>query len=159
MENIVLIGMPGCGKSTVGRRLAQELGREFVDADAEIEKLAGRPIPQIFAEDGEDHFRKLETQALEALGKRSGLVIATGGGCVTREENYPLLHQNSRILWLKRDTDRLPTAGRPVSQAISPAMLYKLRMPLYKAFADAAVDNDGSIDETLAAIKNILEVL
>ena len=159
MENIALIGMAGCGKSTVGRRLAQELGREFVDADTEIEKLAGKPIPRIFAEDGEDHFRKLETQALEALGKRSGLVIATGGGCVTREENYPLLHQNSRILWLRRDPEKLPTAGRPLSQAIAPATLYALRKPMYKAFADAAVDNDGSIDETLAAIKNILEVL
>ena len=159
MENIALIGMAGCGKSTVGRRLAQELGREFVDADTEIEKLAGKPIPRIFAEDGEDHFRKLETQALEALGKRSGLVIATGGGCVTREENYPLLHQNSRILWLRRDPEKLPTAGRPLSQAIAPATLYALRKPMYKAFADAAVDNEGSIDETLAAIKNILEVL
>ena len=159
MENIALIGMAGCGKSTVGRRLAQELGREFVDADTEIEKLAGKPIPRIFAEDGEDHFRKLETQALAALGKRSGLVIATGGGCVTREENHPLLHQNSRILWLRRDPEKLPTAGRPLSQAIAPATLYALRKPMYKAFADAAVDNDGSIDETLAAIKNILEVL
>ena len=159
MENIALIGMAGCGKSTVGQRLAQELGREFVDADTEIEKLAGKPIPRIFAEDGEDHFRRLETRALEALGKRSGLVIATGGGCVTREENYPLLHQNSRILWLRRDPEKLPTAGRPLSQAIAPATLYALRKPMYKAFADAAVDNDGSIDETLAAIKNILEVL
>ena len=159
MENIALIGMAGCGKSTVGRRLAQELGKEFVDADTEIEKLAGKPIPRIFAEDGEDHFRKLETQALEALGKRSGLVIATGGGCVTREENYPLLHQNSRILWLKRDPDKLPTAGRPLSQRTAPATLYKLRLPMYKAFADAAVDNDGDIEETLTAVKNILEVL
>ena len=159
MENIALIGMAGCGKSTVGRRLAQELGREFVDADTEIEKLAGKPIPRIFAEDGEDHFRRLETRALAALGKRSGLVIATGGGCVTREENYPLLHQNSRILWLRRDPEKLPTAGRPLSQAIAPATLYALRKPMYKAFADAAVDNDGTIDETLAAIKNILEVL
>ena len=159
MENIALIGMAGCGKSTVGRRLAQELGREFVDADTEIEKLAGKPIPRIFAEDGEDHFRRLETRALAALGKCSGLVIATGGGCVTREENYPLLHQNSRILWLRRDPEKLPTAGRPLSQAIAPATLYALRKPMYKAFADAAVDNDGSIDETLAAIKNILEVL
>ena len=159
MENIALIGMAGCGKSTVGRQLARETGKKFVDADTEIEKLAGKPIPRIFAEDGEDHFRKLETQALAALGKRSGLVIATGGGCVTREENYPLLHQNSRILWLRRDPEKLPTAGRPLSQAIAPATLYALRKPMYKAFADAAVDNDGSIDETLAAIKNILEVL
>ena len=159
MENIALIGMAGCGKSTVGRRLAQELGREFVDADTEIEKLAGKPIPRIFAEDGEDHFRKLETQALAALGKRSGLVIATGGGCVTREENHPLLHQNSRILWIRRDPARLPTAGRPLSQKTAPAMLYEQRKPMYAAFADAAVDNEGTMGETLTAILNLLEVL
>ena len=159
MENIALIGMPGCGKSTVGRLLAAQTGKEFVDADTEIEKLAGKPIPRIFAEDGEDHFRNLETQALAVLGKRSGLVIATGGGCVTREENHPLLHQNSRILWLRRDPEKLPTAGRPVSQTIAPATLYQMRKPMYKAFADAAVDNDGSVEETLAAILDILEVL
>ena len=159
MESIALIGMAGCGKSSIGRLLARETGKKFVDADTEIEALAGKSIPQIFAEDGEEAFRLLETQVLENLGKQSGLVIATGGGCVTRERNYPLLHQNSRIIWLKRCPARLPTEGRPLSQKTTPAALYEERKPAYKAFSDASVDNDGTRGETLTQILNILEVL
>ena len=159
MENIVLVGMAGCGKSTVGRNLAKETGKAFVDSDAEIELLAGKSIPEIFAQDGEAEFRRLETQVLASLGKRSGLVIATGGGCVTREENFPLLHQNGRILWLKRCPARLPTEGRPLSQKTTPAKLYEERKPMYKQFSDAAIDNDGTLGETLTEILNILEVL
>lgn len=159
MENIVLVGMAGCGKSSIGRLLAKETGKEFVDSDAEIELLAGKTIPEIFAQDGEEEFRRLETEVLAQLGKRSGLVIATGGGCVTRERNYPLLHQNSRILWLKRCPTRLPTEGRPLSQKTTPAKLYDQRKPMYKAFGDAAIDNDGTRGETLTEILNILEVL
>jgi shikimate dehydrogenase len=159
MENIALVGMAGCGKSSIGRLLAKETGKRFVDADSEVEQLAGKSIPEIFAEDGEDVFRRLETEVLAQLGKQSGLVIATGGGCVTREENYPLLHQNSRILWLKRCPARLPTEGRPLSRKTSPAKLYEQRKPMYKAFGDAAVDNDGTRGETLTQILNILEVL
>ena len=159
MENIALIGMAGCGKSTIGRNLAKETGKKFVDADTEIELLAGKTIPEIFAQDGEEEFRRLETEVLTALGKQSGLVIATGGGCVTRERNYPLLHQNSRIIWLKRCPSRLPTEGRPLSQKTSPVELYELRKPMYKAFSDAIVDNEGTRGETLTGILNILEVL
>ena len=159
MENIVLVGMAGCGKSTVGRNLAKETGKAFVDSDAEIEALAGKSIPEIFAQEGEAEFRRLETQVLAELGKRSGLVIATGGGCVTREENFPLLHQNGRILWLKRCPARLPTEGRPLSQKTTPAKLYEERKPMYKQFSDAAIDNDGTLGETLTEILNILEVL
>ena len=159
MENIVLVGMAGCGKSTVGRNLAKETGKEFVDSDAEIEALAGKSIPEIFAQEGEEEFRRLETKVLAELGKRSGLVIATGGGCVTREENFPLLHQNGRILWLKRCPARLPTEGRPLSQKTTPAKLYEERKPMYKQFSDAAIDNDGTLGETLTEILNILEVL
>lgn len=159
MENIVLIGMAGCGKSTIGRQLARETGKKFVDADKEIEALAGKSIPEIFADDGEAAFRRLETEVLATLGKQSGLVIATGGGCVTRAENYPLLHQNGRILWIRRDPAKLPTAGRPLSQKTAPAVLYEQRKPLYRAFADAAVDNEGTLGETLTAILNLLEVL
>lgn len=159
MENIALIGMAGCGKSTIGRQLAKETGKKFVDADKEIEALAGKSIPEIFAQDGEEEFRRLETEVLASLGKQSGLVIATGGGCVTREENYPLLHQNSRILWIKRDPAKLPTAGRPLSQKTAPAVLYEQRKSMYAAFADAAVENAGTVGETLTAILNLLEVL
>ena len=158
MENIVLIGMAGCGKSTIGRLLAKETGTTFRDADAQIEKLAGRTIPEIFARDSEAEFRRLETEVLSELGKQSGLVIATGGGCVTRAENYPLLHQNGRILWIRRDPGKLPTAGRPLSQKTDPAVLYEQRKPLYAAFADAAVENGGTLGEVLTAILNMQEV-
>lgn len=152
MENIILIGMPGCGKSTVGRALAEKTGMQFVDADAAITEKAGRSIPDIFAESGEAGFRAIETEVLEDLGKRSGLVIATGGGCVTQERNYPLLHQNGRIFWLTRDIAKLPTDGRPLSQANKLSDMYQRRKSMYERFADAVIDNDGSIEDTVAAI-------
>ena len=159
MKNIVLIGMPGCGKSTIGNLLAEKLGRKFVDADAEIVQMAGKPIPEIFAQDGEEVFRKWETTALENLGKQSGLVIATGGGCVTRERNYPALHQNGSIFWLERDLSLLPTDGRPLSQANRLEEMYALRRPMYEAFADIRVENAGSPKETVAEILSKLEEL
>ena len=159
MENIALIGMPGCGKSTVGRLLAEVTGKTFVDADHEIELLAGKPIPELFTQNGEEEFRRLESEVLAQLGKRSGLVIATGGGCVTRERNYPLLHQNSRVLWIRRDVKLLPTAGRPLSQKNSPAELYRQREPLYRAFSDGAVINDGTPAECADKLLKLLEVL
>lgn len=150
MENIVLIGMPGCGKSTIGALLAKKTGRTFVDTDAEIEKLAQKTIPQIFAEDGEAIFRDLESSVLEQLGKGSGFVIATGGGCVTRAQNYPLLHQNATIYWLQRDLPLLPTEGRPLSVDVEE--LYRVRQPMYHQFADRTADNNGTIEATLCQI-------
>lgn len=152
MQNIILIGMPGCGKSTVGSLLAQRLGRVFVDADAQIPELAGKSIPEIFAQDGEETFRKWETQVLSEFGKQSGLIIATGGGCVTQERNYNLLHQNGQIFWLKRDLDVLPTDGRPLSQSNRLDDLYEARKGQYQAFADFVIDNNESTEETVAAI-------
>lgn len=157
MQNIVLIGMPGCGKSTVGQALASSLGRTFVDADSEIVKLAGKTIPEIFAQDDEIVFRNYETQVLSELGKKSCLVIATGGGCVTKQRNYPLLHQNSTIFWLKRALDWLPTDGRPLSQSHKLTDLYTHRRPLYEAFADHIIDNNSSLEETVSAIIALLE--
>lgn len=154
MENIVLIGMPGCGKSTIGKKLAQRLSMDFIDADDEIVKESGMPIPKIFEAYGEAYFRDLETSVLNRLGKQSGKVIATGGGCITRQENYPLLHQNGRIFWIQRDIDLLPTDGRPLSQANKLDALYRARKPLYEAFADHLIENIGSIEETISAILN-----
>ena len=128
-----------------------------MDADETIAALAGKTIPEIFAQDGEDAFRRLETQVLADLGKRSGLVIATGGGCVTRADNYPLLHQNGILLRLERELSLLPTDGRPVSQSRSLSQLYEVRDPLYRAFADITIDNNGTPAQTLCAIAACLE--
>lgn len=157
MQNIVLIGMPGCGKSTIGAELAELLGRTLRDADSEIVRLAGKSIPDIFAQDGEIAFRDWETAALAELGKQSGLVIATGGGCVTKARNYPLLHQNGILFWLKRNLDALPTDGRPLSQAHKLVDLYAQRKSLYEAFADYTIDNNGCTRDTVAAIVAVLE--
>ena len=156
MQNIVLVGMPGCGKSSVGTALAEQLSRPFVDADAEIEKAAGMPIPEFFRLYGEAAFRELESRVLADLGKRSGAVIATGGGAVLREENYAALHQNSTIVWLTRDLARLPIDGRPVSQATSLDALFAARKTRYERFADHIIDNNGAPDETVRAILEAL---
>ena len=157
MQNIILIGMPGCGKTTVGGILAQKTGKTFYDADALICQLAGRSIPEVFQEEGEDGFRRWETEALRQLGQLSGAVIATGGGCVTRAENYPLLHQNGTIFWLQRDIGLLPTDGRPLSQKNNLAQMYETRKPLYQAFSHRIVCNDGAAEETAGHILQIWE--
>ena len=156
MENIILIGMPGCGKSTIGKKLAETLNKEFIDADQALEAHFGRPITDIIPQDGEAAFRAMETEILQILGKKSGLIIATGGGCVTQEHNYPLLHQNGTIFWLKRDLQKLPIQGRPLSQKNKLSELYEVRKPLYQAFADITIDNDGNAEQT---IQQILEAL
>lgn len=153
VTNVVLIGMPGSGKSTVGAALARRLEWPFVDADEEIVRRAGRSIPEIFAEDGEERFRTLETEVLSDLGKRSGIVLATGGGAVLFERNLPLLRQNGRIYRITRDVSRLATCGRPLSS--SPERLREMereRAPFYERAADVTVSNDGSTAETVAAI-------
>lgn len=152
MENIVLIGMPGCGKSTIGKLLAEETGKTFVDMDAEIERASGMQIPDIFAKFGEEHFRKLETETLAQFGQKSGLVIATGGGCVTRGENHSLLHQNGTICWIKRDISSLPTDGRPLSQSGKLNEMYFIRKPLYERFADMVITNDSTPQQAAAEI-------
>ena len=156
MENIILVGMPGCGKSTIGKELADALGKEFVDADEALEAHFGRKITDIIPQDGEPAFRAMETEILGMLGKRSGLVIATGGGCVTQARNYPLLHQNGAIFWLNRDLEKLPTHGRPLSQKNKLNDMYQIRRPLYEAFADHIIDNDGDSTYT---IQQIMEAL
>ena len=153
MGNLILIGMPGSGKSTVGKALAQRLGRTFVDSDAEIVKRIGS-IPDYFSAYGEEAFRKVETEVLGELGKGSAMVIATGGGVVTREENYPLLHQNGTIIRLHRDLALLPTEGRPLSQQQSLEDMFAKRDPLYRAFADIEINNSSTVE---AAVEQIME--
>ena len=152
IKNIVLIGMPGSGKTTVGKTLAKLLGRKFIDTDEEIVRKYHKTIPQIFAEGGEDEFRKMEIGVISELSKNTGCVIATGGGCVLKEENFIPLRQNSLIYWLHRDLSLLPTEGRPLSQAGKLDEMLKARTPAYMHFADVSVNNTGSIDDTAQKI-------
>ena len=156
MQNIILIGMPGSGKSRIAGMIAGKLGRPCMEADAELEKAAGKTIPEIFAEEGEPGFRKRETEVLADLGKLSGIVLSTGGGCVTRPENYPLLHQNGIIFRLDRDPDHLARDGRPLSRNADLHQMFAVRDPLYNRFADYTIDNNGDPEET---VHTILEVL
>ena len=132
-------------------------GKKFIDADAFLVQKAGKTIPEIFASDGEAAFRTLETQVLKELGCQSGLIIATGGGCVTREENYPLLHQNGTIFCLDRDLQKLPVDGRPLSQSTNLSQMYQLRKPLYDRFADHHIGNNGDAQRAAAQILKIWE--
>ena len=157
MRNIVLIGMPGCGKTTVAQALHQSLGLPVADADREIVLENGMEIPEIFQKFGEDGFRQRESRVLARLGKATGQILSTGGGCVTRQENYAPLRQNGLVLWLQRDLDRLPTDGRPLSQAGSLEKMYELREPLYKKFSHYTIDNNGSLEDTLHAIEEVLK--
>ena len=156
MENVVLVGMPGSGKTTIAMALAEKLGRPVLDVDAAVVETAGCSIPTVFEREGEGGFRRRETAAIADLGKRSGVVIATGGGSVLRPEDYDLLHQNGTIFWLRRDWRKLPTDGRPISQTRDLSELLHERPPAYTRFADHIIDNNGTVEETL---RQILEVL
>ncbi len=157
MENIVLIGMPGSGKSTIGRLLAQKSGRHFIDADTEIERKANMHIPEIFSKYQENGFRKYESEVLADLGKLSGIVIATGGGCVTREENYNFLHQNGTIVWLQRSIDQLASEGRPLSQNADLKNMYAIREPMYHKFADIVLQNNSEPNNIADTLLHILD--
>ncbi|MBQ6520135.1 MAG: hypothetical protein IJI14_15585 [Anaerolineaceae bacterium] len=152
MTNIILIGMPGSGKTTIGEILAKKSGREAVDIDKEIVKAAGCSIPELFHTIGEEGFRKLESEAVRKAGMESGKIITTGGGVVTRPENYGPLHQNGRIYQLERDLSLLPVDGRPISQKTSAEELFRKRAPMYEAFRDVQVSNNASPEETAEMI-------
>ena len=157
-HNIVLVGMPGCGKSSVGRLLAELSSKTFVDADDKLRECFGMSAGDMINTHGEEYFRQKETEVLAELGKQSGLVIATGGGCVTREENYRHLHQNAEIFWLKRSLDKLPTDGRPLSQRGSLEAMFEKRASMYARFADHVIDNDsGTVEDTAKAIMEALK--
>lgn len=150
--NIVLIGMPGSGKSAAGRALEKLTGREAIDIDRRIERRAGKPIPEIFASEGEAAFRALEREAIADAGKETGKILVTGGGAVKDGRNYAPLKQNGRIYHLIRDLSLLPTDGRPLSQETAPETLWEERKALYRRFRDAAIDNNGDISDTAARI-------
>ena len=155
-QNIVLIGMPGSGKSTIGTRLARTADRPFFDTDAIIEQKAKRSIPDIITQDGIKAFRTLETEALAEVSRLSGAVIATGGGIVTIPENLPYIRQNSVCVFLNRDPDKLVTHGRPLSQQYGVETLYQQRLPLYRLWCDMEIDSNQNIERVLQTIREAL---
>lgn len=157
MQNIVIIGMPGSGKTAVSTMLAERLGRKIFDTDTIVSEKAGVTIPEIFAAQGEAGFRKLETEATAEVGKLSGNIISTGGGVVTVAGNYELLHQNGVIVWIERDTNKLARDGRPISLSSDLNELYAARLPLYERFADIKADNNGDINDTVNTIMEMIK--
>ena len=153
-KNIILIGMPGCGKTTIGNKLSKALNRPFIDTDSEIEKSEGRLPSEIINQDGEDAFRKCETKVLAEVSKQSGTIIATGGGIVTREENIPLLKQNSVIFYLNRPLSELSSKGRPITQRHGVNELFEIRKTLYEKTSDFEVKVHG-IEKTVNKIKEL----
>lgn len=157
-KNMVLIGMPGCGKSTLAALLSKKTGRECVDTDSEIEKC-GMKIPEIFARYGEDEFRRMETDAVRKLAKESGRIIATGGGAVLKEENRTALRENSTVIFLKSSVESLATDGRPLSK--DPETLKKMleqRLPLYEETADLSVEVEPDPEITLGRIMKCISL-
>lgn len=156
MQNIVLVGMPGCGKTTVGKALAEQLNRPFFDADEEILKRTGKSAEAWIEACGEAVFRQKETEVLESLCKQSGTVIATGGGAVTVPENADILRQNSIVFFINRDVSALPVEGRPLSKATALSEMYEVRLPMYRSVCDYEIAADGSVE---AVVRRILEEL
>ena len=155
-ENIVLSGMPASGKSTVGKLLAQEMGREFFDLDEEIVRVEGRSIPEIFATEGEIYFRNLETQVLcDVLANKKGIVLATGGGAILKDENIDLLHRNGKIYFIDRPLEALmPTSDRPLASSVEDIKKrYEDRYTRYCSTADCHVDGDGTPEEVAERIR------
>lgn len=144
-ENIVLIGMPSCGKTTVGTILAEHLGRDFIDLDEEIEKYIGCTIAEFFETHTEKDFRAVETKITKEISKKNGIIIATGGGCVMKNENVRALRSNGRLYFLDRDLKKLiPTHSRPLARRPGDIEnLYRLRYGIYKLVCDVHIDGNG----------------
>ena len=158
MKNIVLVGMQGCGKSTVGRKIAEKLWRTFKDADDEVLAFSGKTPAEIITNEGETAFRKVETEVLKELCKQSATVVSTGGGCVTVDENFDVIRQNSVVVWVKRPIDKLATNGRPLSK--SPEELermYGIRAPKYEKISDIIVENIGDLEKVVSDVLNSVE--
>lgn len=152
MKSIVLIGMPGSGKSSIGTFLAEKTGREFLDTDEEAEKIAGSSPAEIIKAQGEKSFRKIENESVKSICKLSGKIIATGGGVVTNEDNFDAIRQNSTVFFINRNISVLPTDNRPLSQKNSLDDMFKIRLPLYRKFCDFEIDGNGTIEEVAQRI-------
>ncbi len=158
-QNLVLVGMPGCGKSTLGKILAESLEKEFCDTDMEVERAFGKKIPEIFSQQGEESFRLLETDAIRSVSLSGGKVIATGGGAILREENIRLLRQNGVILFLDAPLESLvATSDRPLSSnAADLKRRYEERYDLYCVAADHRIPVSRNVNENLLAIEKVLQ--
>lgn len=152
-ENIILIGMPGVGKTTVGKSLGEETGRTWFDVDQELEKEIG-DISTYITEQGEPAFREKEAEMIAKLGTQTGLVISTGGGCVTVPKNFAHLRQNGRIYQLTQPVENLSTTGRVLSSGGLDRLreLEEIRTPMYESFAQCIVEHNRNAPETVAAI-------
>ncbi len=150
-SNLVLIGMSGCGKTTLGKMAAKRLGKDFVDIDEEIVKEIGMPIQEYFSKMGESSFRHIERAMVQKFSKENGLIIATGGGVIKNELNISDLKQNGRIIWVKRDVSLLESGnGRPLApDAQATASLYRERLPLYEGAAELVCQNNSTTEEGL----------
>ena len=151
-QNLILIGMPGAGKTSLGKAAAEKLGRPFIDIDSEIEKREHISIPEIFKKFGESYFRARETEVIAEITRTSSAVIATGGGAVMNRRNRLNIRQNGFCVFIKRDQNLLSLEGRPVSKAKGTKALEKERMPVYKELADAEITNNGTIEQALSDI-------
>ena len=156
--NVALIGMPGAGKTTTGRCLAHLTGRPFVDLDSAFEMRFGISPAECIRTRGEDEFRTLESEVVAYYGAQSGLVIACGGGVVTRERNYAAPHQNASIVMLDRALDQLALKGRPISVLRGIEVLAQERMPTYHAWADHVVSCTGSPDGDARTVRELLGI-
>ncbi len=157
LTNIILVGMPGCGKTTIGKALAKRFNREFVDTDDLIEKEAGKTIPEIFKEQGEKGFRGIESEVIKSVGKEKSLVIATGGGVVVTPQNFDALRQNGTVIFINRDVNVLPKEGRPLSLRNDLEEMLKKRLPLYRKICHYEVCGDGSLEEVENSIAEIFK--
>lgn len=157
MQNIVLIGMPGCGKTSIGRVLAEKCGMNFYDTDEEISKECSSAPGEIIKRDGVESFRHIESMAVERLCKESRSVIATGGGVVTVDENFAQMHQNGTIVFLDRDIRELSVDGRPLSESLGVETLYSSRIDRYRTWSDITVTVHG-VNETARDIMNMLDL-
>lgn len=151
--NLVLVGMPGCGKSTLGQLLANEMNRPLLDTDAMVEQMAGKTIPEIFEQDGEEAFRALETLAVQKACSLQGHIITTGGGAILKEENRHAMKQNGRVCLIERPLELLARIGRPLSQGENALEnLWQKREPDYRKAADFTVQNTGEIKTAVQVI-------
>jgi shikimate kinase len=158
MKNLVLIGMPGSGKSFIGKKLADKLGMAFIDTDEMVAAAEGKSISEIFAQRGEEYFRSCESRAAENAAEGENTVIATGGGLVLREENVKALKKSGIFIYIDRPVELIlrgtDMSGRPLLANDRQRIysLYEKRAKLYEKYADIRVQNSGSAERTVLMV-------